>query len=84
MYNLPVCVLNNVASVPNSEYQSQSDKYYPTQIQPCQYMSDMANVPIGAITSYFRDKIQKQAADWLSAAGGSDDWFYGKQRQGNI
>lgn len=48
-----------------------------------QYMSDMANIPIGAITSYFRDKIQKQPANWLSAAGVSDDWCPFMESKGN-
>ncbi len=74
MYNLNVCVLHNLASVPNSNFQSQYGLAFPAQIQPCQCMSDMANITIGGITSYFRDYIPKQAAQYLSAAGGSDNW----------
>lgn len=34
----------------------------------------MANITIGEITLYFRDNIPKQAADYFSGAGGSDNW----------
>lgn len=74
MYNLPVCVQNNLASVPNSLFQSQYGLAWPAQIQPCQCMSDSANITIDGITSYFRDNIPQQAAEYLSDDGKSGNW----------
>ena len=82
MYNLDVCPLTNLASVPNSNFQSQYGNSYPAQVQPCQCMSDMANITIGGVTSYFRDNIPEQAAKYLSAAGGSDNWCPLEQSMG--
>lgn len=75
VYNIPVCQLQDLGSVPQCLLAGtlHTGTGFPCQIQSCPCMTDAANITVNGQTQYFRDFAGKGITDAITATDGYSD-----------